>query len=171
MWLRSFAWRNRNHKQRHQGKTEGWVKGGGGGGGTEQVLSSHTAELALPPVPASLTRTTFMYGKQFLCNRPLLKWASKKTDLTLSALWELLAGLQQHRSSSRQCCTVHLICTPHAAHSTLKMLRSCDYPTPPSQTFSPCRSEPSAADCKSHGSSSWLRPILIQPANAQLAVN
>lgn len=80
MWLRSFAWRNRNHKQRHQGKTEGWVKGGGGGG-TEQVLSSHTAKLALPPVPASLTRTTFMHGKQFLCNRRLIKVSLQENRL------------------------------------------------------------------------------------------
>lgn len=55
-----------------------------------------------------------------------------KTDLKLSPVWGLLAGLY-NTPMYLPFCTIHLICTLHAAHSTLKLftgLWSYDYPAP-----------------------------------------
>lgn len=88
MWLLSFAWRNRNLKQKQKGKREGRVKkkqeaerGG--------KMPSHTTEHHLPSVQSSLTRTDTIYAWQTLplqqANR-LLKCTCKKTETTLFQL-------------------------------------------------------------------------------------
>lgn len=72
---------------------------------------------ALPLVPASLTRTTFMCGQQFLCNGPLIKasWRGKSRRHTFCSLRAFTRP--PPRKPRSLAASVHLICTPHAARS------------------------------------------------------
>lgn len=93
MWLLSFAWRNRNLKQKPKGKREGRVKRGV----SERENKCHPTlqSITLPSVHASLTRTTSIYAWKTLPGQLLIKvhLQEKRNNPIPSTIWELLAGL------------------------------------------------------------------------------